>query len=182
MLKFKNVLIVPIMFVFICLFNSANAGIIFTDKTFINKPSQNDTNLIDVTGYENYTNLLFTFQARGDYGTAIDENITFFIDDVYIGVYDWTTPGTVQGPYNNINWDWILNYSFAISDADWANYASNSFITVEWDNSDSVGKDPSAYYVEYTLTGQPIPVPAPAPFIPLILGLCLTCLRVRMFK
>jgi hypothetical protein len=181
MLKFKNVLIAPIMFVFICLFNSANAGIIFTDKTFINVDGQNDTNLINISGYENYTNLLFTFQARGDYGASIDENISFFIDDEYIGVYNWTTPGSVQGPRNNIQWDWILNYSFTISDADWANYASNSFIKVDWDNSEDVGNS-SPYYVEYTLTGQPIPVPVPAPFIPLILGLCLTCLRARIFK
>jgi hypothetical protein len=181
MLKFKNVLIVPIMFVFICLFNSANAGIIFTDKTFINVTSQNDTNLINITGYENYTNLLFTFQARGDYGASTGENISFFIDDVYKGAYDWTTPGSVQGPDNKLHFDWILNYSFTISDVDWANYASNSFIKVEWDNSDAVGAS-SPYYVEYTLTGEPIPVPAPAPFIPLILGLCLTCLRVRIFK
>jgi hypothetical protein len=167
--------------VFICLFNSANAGIIFTDKTFINVTSQNDTNLINITGYENYTNLLFTFQARGDYGNSLDENISFLIDDVYIGTYDWTTSGSVLGPRNDIHWDWILNYSFTISDVDWANYASNSFIKVEWDNSDAVGAS-SPYYVEYTLTGEPIPVPAPAPFIPLILGLCLTCLRVRIFK
>jgi hypothetical protein len=181
MLNFKNVLIVPIMFVFICLFNSANAGIIFTDKTYIIEHGQNDTNLIDITGYENYTNLLFTIQARGDYGDSIDENISFLIDDVPNGIYDWTSPGSVQGIIGNSSYDWILNYSFTISDADWANYASNSFIKVEWDNSDTVGFA-SRYYVEYTLTGQPTLVPVPAPFIPLILGLCLTCLRARIFK
>jgi hypothetical protein len=182
MLNFKKVLIIPIMIVFICLFNSANAGIIFTDKTYIIEPSQNDIKLFSISGYEDYTNLLFTFQARGDYGDTLDENISFLIDDVYIGTYDWTTFGSAVGPTNKVNGDWILNFSFTISDVDWANYASNSYIKVEWDNSDKVGAFSLPSYVEYTLTGQPITVPAPAPFIPLILGLCLTCLRVRIFK
>jgi hypothetical protein len=181
MLNFKNVLIAPIMFVFICLFNTANAGIIFTDKTFINVGGQNDIKLFSIGGYENYTNLLFTFQARGDFGDSLDENISFLIDDIPIGTYDWTTSGSVQGDINNSSWDWILNYSFTISDVDWASYASDSIIKIEWVNSGAVGAAPGSY-VEYTLTGQPILVPVPAPFIPLILGLCLTCLRSRIFK
>jgi hypothetical protein len=137
----------------------ANAALIFSDYTDVTQRSQDDSETFNVTGFEAYTNLVFTVNARGDYGTSSEELIKFSIDDMLFGAFDYNTSGSVIGDTGNKTDDYILNFSFAISDADWNTFTSDSLVKVEWDNDEGVDAR-SFSYVSYSLSGQPVPEPS----------------------
>ena len=166
----------------------ANAGLILSDSTVINSSGQAHTQTFDVTGFENYTNLVFTVNARGDFGTGTNEIIEFFIDDTSFGEFNYNTPGvtSIIGPTGNSKYDYIIDFSFAITDADWTTiYANDSQIKVDWKNADAVGPT-AGNYVNYSLSGDfaltPPPAPVSEPSTLAIFALGMIGLASRRFK
>ena len=86
-LKFLNTALTGLIFSISCLVNSANAGLILSNSTEITTAGQDHSLIFDVTGFEQYTNLVFTVTARGDYGRKPSELIEFFIDGTSFGEF-----------------------------------------------------------------------------------------------
>lgn len=158
-LKFLNTALTGLIFSISCLVNSANAGLILSSSTDVTITGQTNSMIFDVAGFEHYTNLVFTVNARGDYGRESSEFIEFFIDDTSFGQFDYNTPSvtSVVGPTGNKGYDYVMDFSFIISDIDWNTvYANDSLVKVQWDNSLTVGGS-AGFYVNYSLTGIPEP-------------------------
>jgi hypothetical protein len=189
-LKFLNSAITGLILSLSCLVNTANAGLILSDTTDVTSLGQTSSIVFDVAGFENYTDLVFTVNARGDYGRESSEFIEFLIDDASFGQFSYNTPGvtSVVGPTNNIGYDYVMDFSFTISDVDWNTvYANDSQVTVQWNHSLTVG--PSApFYVSYSLTGEstaptePDAVPVPEPTTLAIFALGMIGFASRRFK
>ena len=142
-LKFLNTALTGLILSISCLVNSANAGLILSDSTVITSSSQSHTMIFDVAGFEEYTNLVFTVNARGDYGvTESNEFIEFFIDDISFGEFRYNTAGvtSVVGPSGKSSIDYVMDFSFTINDVDWNTlYANDSQVKIQWNNASGVG-------------------------------------------
>ncbi|MCJ8293094.1 MAG: PEP-CTERM sorting domain-containing protein [Colwellia sp.] len=158
-LKFLNTALTGLILSISCLVNSANAGLILSDSTEVNSSGQSYSEVFDVSGFEDYTNLVFTVNVRGDYGTNSSEFIEFVIDDTSFGQFSYNTAGvtSVVGPSGNSSFDYVMDFSFTISDVDWNSlYANDSQLKVQWNNGPGV--DPAAgYYVNFSLSAIPEP-------------------------
>jgi hypothetical protein len=189
-LKFLNSAITGLILSFSCLVNTANAGLILSNSTEVSTSGQNYSQLFDVSGFENYTDLVFTVNARGDYGVGLSESIEFFIDDISFGEFRYNSTGvtSVVGPTGNSAIDYIIDFSFNISDMDWNTlFANDSQVEVQWNNAFSVaGKD--GYYVDFSLSGtptsptEPDAVPVPEPTTLAIFALGMIGFASRRFK
>jgi hypothetical protein len=157
--------------------NNANAGIIVSDNTSVTSDGQSYTSTFDVTGFEDYINLIFTVSTRGDYGVSQDnEYIEFFIDGISFGQFRYDTSGVISsvGASGQSEIDWQLDFSFSITDIDWSTlYADDSTITVNWSNDSGVGAWNSEYnsFVNFNLAGDPNPVPEPTTLAIFALGM-----------
>jgi hypothetical protein len=166
--------------------NNANAGIIVSDNTSVTSTGQFYTNTFDVTGFEDYINLIFTVSTRGDYGnTQSSEYIEFFIDGISFGQFRYNTPGVTSSiGATGLSWgDWELDFSFSITDIAWSTlYADDSTITVSWSNASGVNAFTSRYnpFVNFNLAGDPNPVPEPSTLAIFALGMM--GLAVRRFN
>jgi len=189
-LKFLNTAFAGLILSLSCLVSTANAGLILEDSTVVDTSGQTYSQIFDVTGFENYTNLVFTVNARGDYGiTELGEIIDFSIDDTFFGEFSLDTVGvdSYVGPTGWDDFDYIIDFSFTISDVDWNTLANDSQVNVQWNNSSRVGTNP-AFYVSYTLSGTPSepsvvdPKPVPAPTTLVIFALGMIGLASRRFK
>jgi hypothetical protein len=181
-IKFLNTAVAGLVLSISCLVNFANAGLILSDSTVVNTAGQNYSQTFNVAGFENHTNLVFAVEARGDYGTQSDEFIEFFIDAISFGDFDYNTAGvtSVVGPTGSAEFDYIMNFSFTISDTDWnTQYANDSQLQVQWTNSPTVGSA-GGYYVDFSLTGNPSVVPEPSTLAIFALGIL--GLASRRFK
>jgi hypothetical protein len=167
----------------------ANAGLILSDSTVVDKNAQSSSETFDVTGFENHTDLIFTVEARGDYGKYAPENIEFFIDNTSFGQYNWNTSGVTYalGASGDVQNDYILNFSFTISDIDWAVITDDFSVNVDWVNSSTVNANSSnGFYVNYSLSGNlaqpPAPAPVPEPTTLAVFALGMIGLASRRFK
>ncbi len=181
-LKFLNKALTGLILSLSCLINSANAGLILSDSTDITTGGQSYSEVFDVSAFKDYTNLVFTVNARGDYGREASEYIEFFIDNNSFGQFNYSTEGvtSVVGPTENIGYDYVIDFSFTISNIDWNTvFANDSLLTVQWENSATVG--PSApFYVSYSLTGEAKAIPAPLSLA--VFALALIGFSARRFK
>lgn len=190
-LKFLNTAVAGLILSLSCLVSTANAGLILSDSTEVNTNGQDYSKIFDVSAFKDYTNLVFTVNARGDYGDfQSGEFIEFLIDDISFGEFYADTVGvtTVIGPTGQLNFDYIIDFSFTLSDIDWKTlYANDSQVKVQWDNSQNVGQD-GGFYVNYSLTGTPgeanvtDPVPVPAPTTIAVFALALIGFASRKLK
>ena len=160
-LKFLNTALTGLILSINCLVNSANAGLILSDSTVVNTVGQDYSQTFDVTGFENYTNLIFTVNARGDYGKLNSEFVEFFIDDISFGTFNYNTAGVTSfvGPTGSSTYDYVMDFSFTISDVDSNTvYANDSELTVKWDNAENVYSKHESY-VNFSLSGVLVPEP-----------------------
>jgi hypothetical protein len=172
-IKFLNTAVAGLVLSISCLVNFANAGVILSDSTAVNTSGQDYSRTFDVTGFEDYKNLVFTVNARGDYGLdEYNEFIKFLIDGTSFGNYRYDTIGVTSftGPTGDDKFDIIIDFTFTVSDIDWNNFASDSQVSIQWDNSANVGSAPG-FYVNYSLSGNPAPVPEPATLAIFALGM-----------
>lgn len=166
--------------------NNANAGIIVSDNTSVTSTGQSYTNTFDVTGFEDYINLIFTVSTRGDYGaTQNSEYIEFSIDGISFGQFRYDTPDVTSsvGATGDGSIDWQLDFSFSITDTAWSTlYADDSTITVSWSNASGVNAFTTRYspFVNFNLAGDPNPVPEPTTLAIFALGMM--GLAVRRLK
>jgi hypothetical protein len=161
-MKFLNASLISLVLSASFFVNVANAGLILSDSTDVISNAQTNSETFDVTGFEDYTNLIFSVNARGDYGKYAPENIEFFIDNFSFGQFNWNTAGVTYtlGASGDIYNDYMINFSFTISDIDWGVIANDSSVKVEWANSSTVNANPSSgFYVNYSLSGVPVPEP-----------------------
>lgn len=181
-MKFLNAALVSLVLSTSFFVNSANAGLILSNYTHVNTQGQEHTKTFNVSGMENYKNLVFTVKARGDYGTLSNELIEFFIDDTSFGEFTYNTAGvtSVVGPTGNSALDYIIDFSFTISDSDWTSlYANDSLLKIDWKNSNAVDARDN-YFVDYSLSGEPSQVPEPTTLAIFALGMI--GLASRRFK
>jgi hypothetical protein len=192
-LKFLNTAVAGLILSLSCLVSTANAGLILEDTTAVDTSGQSYSQIFDVTGFENYTNLVFTVNARGDYGRESSEFIEFFIDNMSFGQFSYNSTGVTSaiGATGNIGYDWVMDFSFTISDVDWNTvFANDSAVKVQWKNEQTVGAS-NGFYVNYSLSGTPDdgnvvdpigPVPVPAPTTLALFALALVGFASRKFK
>jgi len=189
-LKFLNTTVAGLILSLSCLVSTANAGLILSDETVVDTSGQAYSKIFDVSSFKDYINLVFTVEARGDYGTLNSENIEFLIDDISFGEFNYNTPGvnSIVGPTGNSSYDYVMDFSFTISDSDWNTlFADNSEVKIEWNNANGVDAK-YASYVNFSLSGTPgepnitDPVPVPAPTTIAVFALALIGFASRKFK
>ena len=153
-----------IVYLFICLFaGTANATLIATDTTSITHTAQSynsSTALSDTS----YSNVLLDITAKGDYGTVGYEHLKFYIDNVLLADWTYSTPG-ISVTENYANYDYTLIGSVSISDVLWGILSADNSLNISWKNSTAVNSYPiqgGADYVAYSLQGYPVSVPEPA--------------------
>ena len=180
-MKFLNVALISVILSTGFFANVANADLILSDSTVVNTSGQYYSKTFDVTGLQNYTDLVFTVNARGDYGISPSaEFIEFLIDNTSFGIFHTDTAGVNSsiGPTGKKDFDHIMDFSFTISDLDWNTlFANDSQLKIEWRNSQNVGHD-FGYYVNYSLSATEVPEPTTLA----IFALALVGLATRRFK
>jgi hypothetical protein len=163
----------------------ANAGLIFSDNTNITTSGQSDIASFSSIGFEYYTNIIFSVDARGDFGeNQSNEDIEFLIDGVNFGQYTWDTFGVTSstGSSNISSIDKLISFSFNISALQWANFISDDSVQVTWNNGSGVGDWSNDYigYVNYEINGVASQVPEPTTLAIFALGIM--GLASRRFK
>tara|TARA_R110001583_G_scaffold195495_2_gene374263 strand:- start:654 stop:1211 length:558 start_codon:yes stop_codon:yes gene_type:complete len=163
----------------------ANAGLIFSDNTNITTSGQSDIASFSSIGFEDYTNIIFSVDARGDFGeNESNEYIEFLIDGVNFGQYTWDTFGVTSstGSSNISSIDKLISFSFNISALQWANFISDDSVQVTWNNGSGVGDWSNNYigYVNYEINGVASQVPEPTTLAIFALGIM--GLASRRFK
>ena len=142
----------------------ANAGLILSDSTVVDSAGDSYSELFDTTGFSDFQDLIFTVEARGDYGNnGSDEFIEFWMDGTSLGQFSWSTPGSLWGGTGDQSIDWILNFNVTITQAQWSNFSNDNELTISWNNSSEVGLFDSYHtsYVNYELNGTAAEVPEP---------------------
>lgn len=162
-----------IVCLFVCLFaGSANATLIATDTTSITQTAQSYSSSTALSGIS-YSNAVLDITAKGDYGKSNNENFKFYIDNVLLADWTFSTPG-ISVTENYSNYDYTLIGSISISDALWSAFSADNSLSISWQNNSQVNpysRQGGADFVTYSLQGDHTSVPEPATLALFGLGL-----------
>lgn len=153
-------------------FASAQASVITSDTTSIVSSGQSYNSSVTLSD-TSYSNVVLNLEAKGDYGTKSDENISFYIDGTLLADWTYSTSG-VTVTENHNNYDYTLLGSVSISEALWNSFTLDNILNISWVNASSVAAYSSqggADYVTYSVEGDSISVPTPESLVLLGLGL-----------
>jgi hypothetical protein len=142
--------------------NAAHATVILSNTAPIAQAAQtfNKTYTLDGT---KYTGVSLSITAKGNYGTSYnihDEYFNFSIDGAQVGQWSSTSASGLTVTQNAKGYDYTLNTTFNLSDAQWAAFSADNLLTIAWKDSTHVGAYPlfgSADYVSFNILGSLMP-------------------------